>query len=577
MRGWSRAKGRSRSGRPVSSGRRASAKKLLGNRVRGVPGHGLGILFRVKVPPRTRVLAGGLLLAGLLPNAVRAQDPFQPGLRWRTPADAALPAIPRSATFACSDSLVWTASNGAHVGFDVLAGFETGDVHKLLHADAPPGSTGVLSVAAGEVDEALFALVQVARPDSLHRATMVARYSATAAFGGAAFTPLWRFDSQLRANGPSRMGCSADGARVFVAAWNGPTPEVRVDVLDGASGTSLAHTTLFASAFNELAVAANGTRSALACDRNVWIVDANCAVVHQEFIPLATSALSLTGDGGTCAIGGARVRVLQEQAVGYVQLFEVPGNANEVAARVALSRDGRTLAIGWWNASNGVDVRCEVFDVATRTRLFQIAQTGTVGGLQNFPEVVRATPDGERAAFGCWGDGTSAPDILVWDRATNALVLQADAPGSVFALDLAASGRRVVAGTKSAHANQYGSSGEFRLYDTAESEITLLHQPRVGGTLDLAAHANGASVVVIMVGQRSPFSSTLPGLSGTLLLERVGLFAQRGAADANGRGDLSLPLPNDPLQIGTYRHAQSAFRVNGVWSLGTTVVDALVF
>jgi hypothetical protein len=37
-----------------------------------------------------------------------------------------------------------------------------------------------------------------------------------------------------------------------------------------------------------------------------------------------------------------------------------------------------------------------------------------------------------------------------------------------------------------------------------------------------------------------------------------------------------LPIPADPLLLGSERHFQSAFRVGGVLHFGASVVDALI-
>ncbi len=531
--------------------------------------------MRTSLSPRGRATAWILACVACTASA-RADDPFQPGLRWRARADSALPAVPKSAAFARGGNFVWTASNGPFTRLQLFSAFQSGTVPAPLASLSLANATGALGVACGDDADGLFALAQFPSPDSTHRATLVSRYPAIAAASTGSLIAAWTFDSGMRANGPARIACSADGGRVFVANWNGPTPEVRLDVLDGATGSVLANTLLFAPALNEMSVSADGTRAAIATGRSIWIVDGQANPLHQEIVPLATSGIALSGDGRTLAIGGSRVRILAETQTAYVLAFEVIGNAGEIATRVALSRDARTLSIGWWNSQNGVDARFEVVNMLTHARLFERTLTGVSGGLQNAPEVVRVTPDGNRAAFGAWGDGTSAPEVLLYDRPSNAIVLEADTSGSVFALDLDATGRRLAVGVKGAHANQFSSSGEFRLHDTGESDSAVLRAPRPGGWMDLAAARSGASVVAFLSGPRAPFPVTVPGASGTLALDRAQLTLVRRTADASGRADLSVGIANDPLSIGTFLHLQSAFLVNGSWVLGTSVTDVLV-
>ncbi|MBL8856885.1 MAG: hypothetical protein JNL28_00045 [Planctomycetes bacterium] len=535
--------------------------------------------MRTPLAPRGKAsrLLCACALALALPHAVRAQSAFQPGLRWRAAPNAALPTIPRSLAFTADGNFVWTAANGPYTRLQLFAAHADGLVAAPLADLTQPGALGALCVAGSDAQDALYALVQMPAPDSTHRATIVSRYSALAAASTGVLSTVWTFDSLLRANGPARLACSANGGRVFVANWNGPTPEMRIDVLDGATGAPLASTMLFAAALNEMCVSADGTRAAIVAGQSLWFIDGNATPVYQEALPLATSAVSLSGDGAVCAVGGARVRVLAQGAQAYATRFDVFGNPGEVATRVALSRDASTLAIGWWNATTGVTVRFEIIDAASGTRIFQRTLAGAPGGLQNAPEIVRISADGSRAALGAWGDGVSTPEMLLWDRAGNAIVLEADLAGSVFALDLDAGGRRLALGVKGAHANQFAASGEFRLHDTAEAETVVLNAPRVGGVMHVAARSPGAVAVAFLSGQRAPTPVALAGVGGTLALNRATMIVQRRAPDAAGEATLSVAIPNDPALIGTYRHLQTAFFVNGAWTIGPTVLDLIVY
>jgi hypothetical protein len=87
----------------------------------------------------------------------------------------------------------------------------------------------------------------------------------------------------------------------------------------------------------------------------------------------------------------------------------------------------------------------------------------------------------------------------------------------------------------------------------------------------------GASGVIFLAGTPSPFPLVVPGVSGTLLLRRVGIRPARVRTDASGRADVSLPLANDPALIGTYEHVQAAFRIGGVLHLGPTLLHVPIF
>ena len=85
-------------------------------------------------------------------------------------------------------------------------------------------------------------------------------------------------------------------------------------------------------------------------------------------------------------------------------------------------------------------MRLQLYDTAAAAVLWEKYQPGSAGGPQNLPAAVAASEDGERAAFGLWGDGTGEPELLRVARAGGRLVLSADLPGSVQGLALDARG-----------------------------------------------------------------------------------------------------------------------------------------
>jgi hypothetical protein len=192
------------------------------------------------------------------------------------------------------------------------------------------------------------------------------------------------------------------------------------------------------------------------------------------------------------------------------------------------------------------------------------------------PAVVCVTPDGRRAAFGCWGDATNKPEIVLVDRDIALPVMQIDLPGSVLALALDATGTQIAVGMKDAHANQFATTGAVRLYDTGERDLQALSAPHPGTTLELAAKHSGASICLFLEGPLSSVPLHIAGTSGSLWLVRDGLRVTPKPADATGRADLSLPLGASSILIGIQRHFQAAFRVDGTLVFGQNLVDALI-
>ncbi|MBK7874597.1 MAG: hypothetical protein IPJ77_02410 [Planctomycetes bacterium] len=514
----------------------------------------------------------------LLGRALPAQVPFGPGLRWTRAATSSDAWLPRSVAFGASDGLVWASAMGTAPHLELLAASAEGGTQPLARDDQVAAAISVLSVAAGRDAAACFGVAQYPAPDATHRRTEVARYSPVQAAQSGALGPVWLRVLPGLVNGPARIACDEGGTRLAVALWNDVAHVVHVEVLDGTNGAVLGAADVPAASLTELAFSADGTRVAVSAGGVLWVGDGLAATLATFPLSAATRALSLSGDGRRLVAGaGSELRIYEENAGPYALAFTVPGAANELAARAELARDGSTLAIGWWNAATGVDLRLQVLDAPARAPLWDVAQHGVLGGLQNLPEVVRVSPDGRRIALGTWGDGTAAPELQLFDRSSAQPVLAVDLPGSVQALALDASGTRIAVGMKNAHANQFATTGQFRLYDTGERDLAVRGVPTVGGALELAARSAGATEVLFLFGPRASSPTRVPGTFGQLALRRTRLFVVPATTDASGRADLAYPLPADPGLHGRVWHVQAAFRIGGALHFSSTVVDPLLW
>lgn len=525
--------------------------------------------------PFPRPLAGGLLALSLsLPAA--AQDPFQPGLRWTRSASASDPWIPRALAFGANLNEVWVAAPSGNRHVELLALPGSGLQTPVQRDDGFATSVGAFGACAGSGTSAFFSLAQFPAPDDLHRSTRCARRDPVLLQGQGA--EAWSHDAGFVTNGAARIACDGRGARVALAVWDSNTQEVQLELLAGASGAVLASARFAALALDELALCADGTRLALAAGLDLWILDEQLAALEHVSLATSTRALSLSGDGALCAFGGSgELRLLEAlPAGGYGLRWSLPAAAGELLARTALSRDGRSLALGWWNAQNGTAVRLELRDGAAGALLWQKVQPGIAGGLQNLPAAVAASDDGERAAFGLWGDGSAEPELLLVARAGGAPLLVADLPGSVQGLALDPRGERIAVAYKEVHANQGGALGSVALYDTGERDLVLRSRAAIGGTLELSAERAGSGTVYFLEGPRNPGPQFFLGTQGALWLRRNAISVHAATAGRDGRADFSAPIPADPLLIGSQRHFQSAWRAGGVLHFGATLLDVLV-
>ncbi len=516
------------------------------------------------------------MLLGALALPSRAQDPFQPGQRWVLPPDLSEPAIPSAVAFGAGENVVWSAGLGGVPAATAASVHSLGPSAPLARDAAFSGTSGAVAVAAG-AGPWLFSLTQHAAPDPYHRRTRIGAYHAGDLGAGSPLAARWTRELPFTANGPARLACDRAGASLVVAAWDDAAVRVRVERLAAADGAVLWSRDFAAAGLQEVRTSEDGARSVLTAGLELRVLDGLGATSFVAPLAVSTAALALSGDGLTVAHGaGGLVRVLADAGAGYALVRAIAGGPQETAVRVALARDGRTLVVAWWNAASANAWRFEVWDVAAGVRLVERAQAGPPGGLQNLPTAVALTPDGSRAAFACWGDGTAAPELGIWDRASNAFVLEADLAGSPLAVAFDERGTRLVVAQKTTHANLLSGTGELRLFDTGERDLQVLGQPRVGAQLHLAARRAGAGAVIFLDGQRADVPLFVPGVAGQLLLLRQGLSVVRVPADASGRADVRLALPADPALVGTYRHLQAAFRVGSATVLGAVLSEPLL-
>lgn len=520
--------------------------------------------------PRTALLL--LAAAAGFASPSVAQDPFAPAIRWEHGSALQAPALPRAVAFAAAENAAVGAWSGGNPGFSVASAHAVGLADPLAREAATPGATGSIGIAAGE-SPWTFALEQVPAPDAWHRRTRVlgSHVDDAAVTGG--MTPRWTRELPFTANGAARVATDASGTSAWVAAYDDVTQRVHVERLDAATGAVLAARDLAGLALQEIVVAADGSRVAITAGLDLHVLDHVGATVHHATLAATTTALALSGDGRTLVHGASGILAVRvDLGLGFAPTASIPANAGELAVCAALDGDGSTLAIGWWSANTGTAWRFEVRDLAAGTRIEQRAFVGTAGGLQDLPTAVALTADGARAAFACWGTGSSAPEAAIWDRASDTYVLEANLVGSAFDLALDARGTRAVVAAKSTHANVLSGTGEVVLLDTGERDLQVLGAPRVGGSLHLAARAQGATSALFLFGDPVAVPFRVPGVAGQLALRRVGLGVMRFNTDAVGRADWTSAIPSDSSLIGTTRSFQAAFRGPLGTRLGTTLL-----
>ncbi len=509
-----------------------------------------------------RVAIAGLA-AIALPLAAGATTqspaPFAAGERWRAEASAQDAWLPLSVSFAADGELLWGATQGSQPRLELLDTAPL-DLSAARRATTPlSGVQGIVSVASGRDPSALFALAQFPGPTQAQRWTQVARYDALSANPS---QPVWARTLPFPANGAARVLCARSSAQILAALYDQSSQMLALDWFSGADGGSLVGYTTFSGMLRPLVASRELDRVAFVIGAQAHVVARDGGLEHIEALSAPTHALAIAGDGARIALGdGASVRLVARGARGWVALREFPAAANEVATRVALSDDGATLAIGWWDAVDPRRVRFELWGTDESVPRYSRQLIGASTSLQNFPETVLLTPDGRRAAFGAWGSADGAPDAFLVDVASGVELFALDLAGSVRAAALDESGTRLALGVKHGHANLLGATGALRLLDTGERDVQLLSPAVRGANVQVAARRDGARRAYLIGGLLAAQPTPFAGALGGLWIERSSATVWARATDPSGRADFSVPVPS--FGFSANFALQAYFRGNG--------------
>ncbi len=514
--------------------------------------------MRRPVPALLPCLALPLLAAGAPAGAQAQPDPFAAGVRWVAGPTPAATWMPRDVVLTEGGELAFAGATLAHPRVALYASAALDGAEAPL-AEGPElaGAIGIVPVAAGAGAAELFAAPQFPAPDELHRRTEVGRYDALAAAAGAPFAPVWTRVLPVQANGPALL--AADPAGGLATAIHDPAAGVvHLEWLDPADGSPLTAVELAGGALGALALSSSG-RAALTAGLELWVVDDDGAVAHHETLAAATSCLALSADGATLVVGGfGQARVLAEQpGGGFAPCLVLKSAANHVAAHAAVTADGASAAVGFWNYQSGVEVRVLWAETRGGAVLADLVWSGPPG-LQNFPQELALTPGGERLAVALWGQGGPEPELALCAPGLSAPLFSWSLGGSALALALADDGTRMAVCRKSTHANQFSTTGDVVLVDTGERDLQLIAPAGLGGSLEQAFLHAGQTAAVFALGTAAPGPLALPGVGGALLLDAgQPLLLFPSAADASGRADLALSVPASTALIGVTLSAQA--------------------
>ncbi len=423
--------------------------------------------------------------------------------------------------------------------------------------DSTPLGTEARQVDSAATTNTHIAIHQIPQASTGNRPVVLRKYTSNSP------TPDWTYEFVPLTSARSHCAISRDGQTIVAAITNSNTHSVEVAVFAPGSGTPVSYTVLPPGVSNQIRgwdLSADGSTLYFSQDGIAHIFDvATQTVLFTTNIGSHFDSHAISGDGSVFAYGKFGSMHVWERSGGtYINSITRTLVGQNYCARIDISDDGSTIAYAWYFYNPGLTVQVNALDLTSNTITMTDTITGT-GALQNVVAGVSCSADGSRFAVGLWGDeGDQAEEVRVYSSTQDAPLMTSNLPGSVLSIDISADGQRVVAGSKSVHANINGNGGQVDLLDTGNEDFILRGTPSVGATVEYEVHGTpGAPALLLTAPQPQLPPMLFPGI-GTLYVKRSMITITPLGHVPNG-GVLTSPAVVDAELLGTSHYAQVLF------------------
>ncbi len=391
------------------------------------------------------------------------------------------------------------------------------------------------------------------------RQAVVRKYTSSSA------TPDWSYTFTPVINANAKVGIARDGSLIVAAIMNDGAGTMEIAIFDPGSGTPTSYTVVASTgstSFRGWDLSADGSTLYYTVGNVVHIFDtATQTVVFTTSIGSGFDSHAISGDGSIFAYGRFNaMHVWERSGASYTNTFTHNLSGQVYCAQIDISDDGSTVAYGWYYYSPGLTIQVNAYHLPTGA----VTMTDVVNGMgayQNLMSDVSCDAAGERFAVGLWGDqGNIAEEVRVYSTFSDTPIMTENLPGSVFDLDMSADGQRVVAGSKSVHANTFGNGGQVDLVDIGGEDLMLQGSPKIGTTPDLVIYGpSGDPTFLLSAATPQDPPLVFPSI-GTLYVNRSTVQINYvGALPGSGTIVVPLPIANDSALIGNSLYCQVLF------------------
>lgn len=352
-----------------------------------------------------------------------------------------------------------------------------------------------------------------------------------------------------------------DGQRIVALFQNTSTASTEIKVFQPTSSTPIAsHSINLTGAFRHFDFSADGQKLLIGSQMRVVIVDLATGAIPLNTLIFDTlyDGFAISGDGSAYAYGiYGGYRVFRRNASGVYEQRLLRLDPNQVCNRIDISADGSTLVAASNDAQTLRTVKLETLDLPASLQQGQPVVLSTsfvtsTGSYTNTIEDLALSRDGRTLAVGVSGDaGGPTPEVSIYEDHADQPSRTLQLPGSVFDFELTPDGRHLVVGSKLQHHNVFSGGGRIDMLELGAGDLVLRGTPRLGATVQLEIEAPAAALTFVLSSTSIAETPTVFPQMGSLYLPRTNVtITPGGAADATGIARVDIAIPNDPTLVG---------------------------
>ncbi len=369
-------------------------------------------------------------------------------------------------------------------------------------------------------------------------------------------TPAWTYEATDTidpgwVSWPGTIACSEDGSVLAV----GGLVEGHLTIQFFSSSDTdpfLIYEDESTATIGQLRITADGSKCIFRNSTNLYRLDIATGTLEASCtIDSWGPSLGISPDGSVVAFGYASsgIIVWDGSAYNLEAVVSFPGYAC-VAATVAA--DNNTVYFGFTKSGN-VTNKIMRYDLDTSSEVWTYDYTEGSGDYQEWVSWMDCSDDGRWLAVASFGlqRGGGAEVNVFDDLNPGTPCFSMDTPGSAFHVDISSDGRYVTAATKSAHANEYSSGGDYYF---AEMDITGIESGGTVSTSELLISPNpssGSFSAAFSAAEPCDVSIELFDLSGRLVYSESSRITQMGNASIQLATDLPSGIYSCRLSAGS--------------------------